>query len=189
MPNFLALFGMKSMVAAGSVAAVTAGTAVVYRDEIPKLWEQVNVSLPLPKAHQKPVSLVREDDGTQPAVKKPVVTSNADPKPEAVPVPKAEEAEVVQIITPTFDLLRVEPDGSVLVAGNAAPNSKIDLIDSEGNVLATTQAGPEGDFVALPSSEIMASTSPSLRSGTVTRLVWADNTGSCPSFSARREMT
>lgn len=148
MPNFLALFGMKSMVAAGSVAAVTAGTAVVYRDEIPKLWEQVNVTLPLPKAHQEPVSLVREDDGAEPAVKKPVVTSNEEP--EAVPVPKSEEVEVVQIITPTFDLLRVEPDGSVLVAGNAAPNSKIDLIDSEGNVLATTQAGPEGDFVALP---------------------------------------
>ncbi|MCJ8309744.1 MAG: LysM peptidoglycan-binding domain-containing protein [Rhizobiaceae bacterium] len=150
MPNFLALFGMKSMVAAGSVAAVTAGTAVVYRDEIPKLWEQVNVSLPLPKAHQEPVSLVREDDGTTPAVKKPVVTSNAEPKTEEVPVPKAEEVETVKIITPTFDLLRVEPDGSVLVAGNAAPNSKIDLVDSEGNVLATTQAGPEGDFVALP---------------------------------------
>lgn len=148
MPNFLALFGMKSMVAAGSVAAVTAGTAVVYRDEIPKLWDQVSVTLPLPKAHQEPVSLVREDDGTQPAVKKPVVTSNEEA--ENVPVPNAEEVEVVKIITPTFDLLRVEPDGSVLVAGNAAPNSKVDLLDSEGKVLATTQAGPEGDFVALP---------------------------------------
>ena len=147
MANFVTLFGVKSMVAAGSVAAVAAGSAVVYRDEISKLWEQASISMLLPKAHQEPVSLVREDDGTaKPAVKRLIATSETEP----VPVPKAAEVETIKIITPTFDLLRVEPDGSVLVAGNAVPNAKVDLIDSEGNVLASADAGPEGDFVTLP---------------------------------------
>jgi nucleoid-associated protein YgaU len=49
---------------------------------------------------------------------------------------------------PTFDVLRVEPDGSTVIAGTAEPNSKIEIIDGD-KVVTTTEAGPSGDFAAV----------------------------------------
>ncbi|NTF86631.1 LysM peptidoglycan-binding domain-containing protein [Agrobacterium rhizogenes] len=50
--------------------------------------------------------------------------------------------------TPSFDVLRVEPDGSTVIAGSAEPNSKLEIVDGD-KVVTTTQVGPTGDFVAV----------------------------------------
>jgi nucleoid-associated protein YgaU len=68
----------------------------------------------------------------------PVVDSDM-PEPEAAQAP----ADV-----PTFSVLRVEKDGSAVVAGSAKPDTKIDLV-SGGNVIASAQAGPSGDFAIV----------------------------------------
>ncbi|QND50037.1 LysM peptidoglycan-binding domain-containing protein [Rhizobium lusitanum] len=49
---------------------------------------------------------------------------------------------------PSFDVLRVEPDGSTVIAGSAEPNSKLEIVDGD-KVVTTTQVGPTGDFVAV----------------------------------------
>ena len=49
---------------------------------------------------------------------------------------------------PTFDVLRVEPDGSTVIAGSAEPNSKLEIMDGD-KVVTTTDVGPTGDFVAV----------------------------------------
>jgi nucleoid-associated protein YgaU len=46
---------------------------------------------------------------------------------------------------PTFDVVRVEADGSVVVAGKALPDSTVDLLNGE-MVLGSAKATPEGDF-------------------------------------------
>lgn len=51
-------------------------------------------------------------------------------------------------VTPAFDLLRVEPDGSTVIAGRAEPNTKVEIRDGE-TVIATAEAGPSGDFAAV----------------------------------------
>src|SRR5690606_984636 len=51
-------------------------------------------------------------------------TDNIEPDATAQPAPKAEAADT---IVPQFDILRVEPDGSVVIAGRAAPDSKVDV--------------------------------------------------------------
>ena len=51
-------------------------------------------------------------------------------------------------IVPGFDLLRVEPDGSTVIAGFGAPNSEVEIINGE-TVIATAKIGPTGDFVAV----------------------------------------
>ena len=56
--------------------------------------------------------------------------------------------ETPKIITPTIDLLRVEPDGNTLVSGTATPNSTVELKNGE-TVLGKTTAGAGGDFVIL----------------------------------------
>ncbi|MFT4183856.1 MAG: LysM peptidoglycan-binding domain-containing protein [Rhizobium sp.] len=50
--------------------------------------------------------------------------------------------------TPTFDVLRVEPDGSTVIAGSALPNSKLEILDGD-KLVTTTEVGPSGDFVAV----------------------------------------
>ncbi|KQS80523.1 hypothetical protein ASG25_02700 [Rhizobium sp. Leaf384] len=49
---------------------------------------------------------------------------------------------------PSFDVLRVEPDGSTVIAGRAAPNSKLEIVN--GNVVVgTADVGGSGDFAAV----------------------------------------
>lgn len=56
---------------------------------------------------------------------------------------KASDSDV-----PAFDVLRVEPDGSTVIAGHAAPHARIDIM-SDGKAIASTEAGQIGDFVAV----------------------------------------
>src|SRR5690606_40276301 len=58
------------------------------------------------------------------------------------------EAAKQQVVVPSFHLLRAEPDGSLVVAGAAAPDAEVEIL-SGATVLATTKAGPTGDFAAI----------------------------------------
>ncbi|PDT11521.1 LysM peptidoglycan-binding domain-containing protein [Rhizobium sp. M1] len=49
---------------------------------------------------------------------------------------------------PAFDVLRVEPDGSTVIAGSAEPNGKLEVLDGE-KVVTTADVGPSGDFAAV----------------------------------------
>jgi hypothetical protein len=51
-------------------------------------------------------------------------------------------------VAPSFDLVRVEPNGSALVAGSAPPGATV-TIYADGEPLATAEAGSDGDFVAF----------------------------------------
>ena len=62
------------------------------------------------------------------------------------PVPQTQAAAGPLI--PSFDVLRVEPDGSAVIAGSAEPNSKLEIVDGD-KVVTTTQVGPSGDFAAV----------------------------------------
>ena len=53
-----------------------------------------------------------------------------------------------RLAAPAFDLLRVEPDGSVLVAGKAGAGALVEVLSGE-TVLGKTQAGASGDFVVV----------------------------------------
>ena len=51
-------------------------------------------------------------------------------------------------VTPAFDLLRVEPDGSTVIAGRGQPNTKLEIKNGD-TVVATADIGPAGDFAAV----------------------------------------
>lgn len=69
---------------------------------------------------------------------------------EAAPAVANETAPAVaqDVVVPAFDLLRVEPNGSLVVAGRASPNSSVEIV-SGSSVLATAKAGANGDFAAV----------------------------------------
>ncbi|MDL2399971.1 LysM peptidoglycan-binding domain-containing protein [Rhizobium mayense] len=60
----------------------------------------------------------------------------------------APQTQVAGPATPSFDVLRVEPDGSTVIAGTAEPNAKLEIVDGD-KVLTTTQVGPSGDFAVV----------------------------------------
>ncbi|MDX6806631.1 LysM peptidoglycan-binding domain-containing protein [Terrihabitans rhizophilus] len=52
---------------------------------------------------------------------------------------------------PSFDIARVEPDGSALIAGRTSPGREVELL-ANGTVLDRTKANEAGDFVISPPS-------------------------------------
>ncbi|MBS0258694.1 MAG: LysM peptidoglycan-binding domain-containing protein [Proteobacteria bacterium] len=61
---------------------------------------------------------------------------------------KPADAAQSSAATPTFDVLRVEPDGSAVIAGKAQPGAKLEIL-SNGKVVAQTTIDGTGDFAAV----------------------------------------
>jgi nucleoid-associated protein YgaU len=87
--------------------------------------------------------------GTEPqAATAPQADANQPPAaPGANPAADAAAANAGPKL-PAFDVLRVEPDGSTVIAGSAQPNGKLEIIDGD-KVITTTDVGPSGDFAAV----------------------------------------
>ena len=76
------------------------------------------------------------------AVSPPVVA----PQPSKPEPPRAEAAKSIPA---TFDVVSVEPDGSIVVAGRAAPGAQVQLLNN-GLVVATVTADMNGQFALVP---------------------------------------
>lgn len=95
-------------------------------------------------------------DATAPAAPAPAAAAPAAPAaPAAAPAAPAAEATppaaapaTTGPIAPSFDVVRVESNGSIVVAGNAAPNAKVEILDGS-TVLGSTVAGRDGAFVIV----------------------------------------
>lgn len=83
--------------------------------------------------------------GTDDGAPAPVApAAPAAPAPASTPAPTTGDTATA----PTFDVLRVEPDGSAVIAGKATPGSKLEIINN-GQVIAQTTVEGSGDFVAV----------------------------------------
>jgi len=60
----------------------------------------------------------------------------------------ANEEQQTGLRIPTFDLLRVEPDGTAVIAGAAEPLGVLDVKEGD-TVVASSSVGDSGDFVAI----------------------------------------
>ncbi|MCY1664070.1 LysM peptidoglycan-binding domain-containing protein [Rhizobium sp. SL86] len=87
-----------------------------------------------PTPEKAPASAAKTDAAPAPAA--PVQTAV---------VPQAPRALVI----PTFDVLRVEPDGSTVIAGRAEPKAKLEVAD-QVQTIAMTSVDRAGEFVAIP---------------------------------------
>ncbi|QKV18444.1 LysM peptidoglycan-binding domain-containing protein [Oricola thermophila] len=63
-------------------------------------------------------------------------------------LPQQDEVAGTDVVVPTFGLLRVEPDGSTVIAGQAGPGARIEVLTGD-RMLAGTMAESNGDFVAI----------------------------------------
>ena len=80
----------------------------------------------------------------------PLVKKIVDAKPIEVKKTKEETTETIEL-----EVVRVKPDGSLVIAGKGLPNSKIEII-SNSQVIAVTNSDNIGDFVAVPEKQLKA---------------------------------
>ncbi|WP_176083984.1 LysM peptidoglycan-binding domain-containing protein [Martelella sp. HB161492] len=64
------------------------------------------------------------------------------------PAPAATQDKTTSIRIPTFDVLRVEPDGTAVIAGSAEPDGKLEVKEGE-KVITASDVDKSGDFVAI----------------------------------------
>ncbi|PSJ61259.1 LysM peptidoglycan-binding domain-containing protein [Pseudaminobacter soli (ex Li et al. 2025)] len=70
-------------------------------------------------------------------------------EPTQAPAAQTATAAGAEVQAPSFDIVRAEGDGSLVIAGKAAANAKVEIILG-AKVIGNAVAGPEGDFaVAL----------------------------------------
>jgi nucleoid-associated protein YgaU len=77
-----------------------------------------------------------------------LVKKVVDAKPIEVKKTREETAKTI-----ILEVVRVKPDGSLVIAGKGLPNSKIEII-SKSEVIAVTNSDNIGDFVAVPEKQL-----------------------------------
>ena len=78
----------------------------------------------------------------------PLVKEVIDAKPIEVKPTRKQAAETIKL-----EVIRVRPDGSLVIAGKGLPNSKVEII-SGSKVIAVTTSDKIGDFVAVPEKQL-----------------------------------
>lgn len=78
----------------------------------------------------------------------PLVKEVIDAKPIEIKPSRKESSEIMKL-----EVIRVRPDGSLVIAGKGLPNSKVEII-SGSTVIATTTSDKIGEFVAVPEKQL-----------------------------------
>lgn len=140
------LMGFAATVGAGGIAAYNG----VFSNPTPPA-QLASTPVPASEAPKaEPAAPVAETAKAEPAPAAATEVAKADPNaaaPAETPAAPAAEpaAAASEISAPTFDVLRVEPDGSVLIAGNAGADAQVEVM-SGAEVLGVSKAGTNGDF-------------------------------------------
>ncbi len=150
-------------------------------EEVPTTKEEVVESVELPVAKKEASAVVAEPiakdnvstEKEEPATKNKVTTAKVEPVTKDKVTSSEEEAATMEetlVVTeeniiaeteaviennPAFDLVRVDEDGSAIIAGSAKPNSEVRLL-VDGKELETAETDASGAFAILttiPSGE------------------------------------
>ncbi len=87
-------------------------------------------------------------DARPPAAEPPAPAQPAAPEAAKPAEPEAAKPETPPVVPPSFDVVRVEGGGSIVIAGKAMPNSKVDLLVGS-NVIGSATAGADGAFAVV----------------------------------------
>ena len=113
------------------------------------LWDRSGGSLPLEEA----VVSEAPQPAPEPEDPEPTEAAAADAEaPAPADAPEVAEAETPVVEeaaeAPSFDVVRVAPDGNTIIAGQAEPNSTV-TVEVDGEDAGTAETDAQGGFVAL----------------------------------------
>lgn len=70
------------------------------------------------------------------------------PAEPAKPAAEAQAPAAPAVVAPSFDVVRVEDNGAVVIAGKAGPNAKVEIVTGS-QVIGAAVAGADGDFAVV----------------------------------------
>lgn len=88
-----------------------------------------------------------------PATQEAAAPAPAVPAPAAAPGSEPQSAPQASPAAPSFDIVRIAPDGAGVIAGRAAPNAEVELL-ADGEVVARAQASESGEFSIVTSEPL-----------------------------------
>ena len=95
-------------------------------------------------AKEQPAEVASAPSSSAPADASGDATAPHQTAPAANPPSEAAAASIV----PAFDILRVEPNGSAVIAGRAEPDAMVEVASGD-KIVAAVKAGPSGDFALV----------------------------------------
>ena len=140
---------MSNRFLAGVLALLVVGL-IWYANGLPGLGPKVDPSTPPQQAEVKKDEAQPAAEPVQqaPAPEAPKVAEAAPEAPKAVETPAPAPQEKT-IMPPSFDTVRVEPTGEVVVAGRGEPDSTVTLMIN-GKPSETADLKETGQFVVIP---------------------------------------
>lgn len=128
----------------GGVAAVAALGLFLYERQAnapdsPYPWPPIGGGAPSPRIAAPPPP--------------PVAIALPPAPPAPVPPPATAPAPPPEPPGPRFDIVRVTPQGETVVAGRAAPDATVTLLDN-GAPIAQVKADQRGEWVAVPTAPL-----------------------------------
>lgn len=82
----------------------------------------------------------------------PQTTSAPEQSAPKTPTPQPRE-NIVKSIAPSFDVVRINPEGDAVIAGRATPGVSISIMDGD-TLLGTVKADERGEWVYLPTQPL-----------------------------------
>ena len=140
-----ALLFLAGGVAAAAVTAYVSGALDPYLGRKP----EAVVTAPeaaAPTAETKEGRLPAQPQTTPASAGQTAAESPAASEAPAAPAKTADVA--AEVLAPSFDIVRAEANGSLVIAGKAAPSAKVEIVLG-AKVIGNTTAGAEGDFAVV----------------------------------------
>ena len=128
---------LKILLFGGGVAVAGIGTAYLSGALDPWFQREQAIVAALPEAEPLAEPAALQVEGEDEAVAPSIAVEDA-----------AAVGDGEELVVPAFDVVRVEPDGSMVIAGRAAPGAAIEVLTGT-RVIATVRAGDDGDFAAV----------------------------------------
>jgi nucleoid-associated protein YgaU len=94
------------------------------------------------------------DEARRPAQQ--AATPSTAPAPAPVPALKPPQPNL-PLAAPSFDVVRVNPDGRAVIAGRAAPGARVTVLDG-GKEIGSVDADARGEWVLLPDQPLAPGT-------------------------------
>jgi nucleoid-associated protein YgaU len=139
-----ALLFLTGGVAAAAVVAYGAGAF----DPLMKRPETIAALPEAGQADQKDARLPTAEPPAAAPAQPPATETTTPAAPEAPAAAAPEGAGKPPVVPPSFDVVRVEGDGSIVIAGKAAPSAAVDLLVGS-HVIGSATAGDDGDFAVV----------------------------------------
>ena len=88
----------------------------------------------------------------------PVASAQGSANAPVATPPAKPAADKADLSEPSFDVVRVDPEGNTVIAGKAKPNAKVRIMDGEKKI-GEVQADEKGDWVFLPDEKLPSGSS------------------------------